>query len=165
MPWLARRWVYEYLIFNAYSYIYSKLMTCEFRSNSQPVCLLGMYGGMPSYGTCIRCVERGENNPEHADKIQTAPPLSKQAATLGVALTGWAASGFSSTPPEILAQREATCRACSEWDSAAWNNTGRCMKCGCSTWAKLRMSSEQCPLGKWQATSDQKSTPEQDTTN
>lgn len=61
------------------------------------------------------------------------------------------ASGFATTPPEILAEREATCRACSEWDAAALNNTGRCRKCGCSTWAKLRMATERCPLGKWEA--------------
>jgi hypothetical protein len=67
------------------------------------------------------------------------------------ALHGFAVSGFTTTPPEILAEREATCRACPEWDSAALNNTGRCRKCGCSTWAKLRMATERCPIGKWEA--------------
>ena len=65
--------------------------------------------------------------------------------------TKFTASGFSTTPPEILAQREATCRACDQWDAAALNATGRCRKCGCSTWAKLRMATERCPLGKWEA--------------
>lgn len=60
-------------------------------------------------------------------------------------------SGFATTPPEILADREATCRACDQWDASALNATGRCRKCGCSTWAKLRMASESCPLGKWKA--------------
>jgi hypothetical protein len=63
----------------------------------------------------------------------------------------FARSGFAATPPEILAQREATCRACPEWDAAALNKTGRCRKCGCSTWAKLRMATERCPIGKWEA--------------
>jgi hypothetical protein len=63
----------------------------------------------------------------------------------------WTASGFATTPPEALATREATCKACPEWDAAALNNTGRCRKCGCSTWAKLRMATERCPLGKWEA--------------
>jgi hypothetical protein len=63
----------------------------------------------------------------------------------------WTASGFATTPPEALATREATCRACPEWDAAALNATGRCRKCGCSTWAKLRMATERCPLGKWDA--------------
>lgn len=64
--------------------------------------------------------------------------------------TKFTASGFATTPPEILAAREATCRACPEWDAAALNGTGRCRKCGCSTWAKLRMATEACPLGKWE---------------
>jgi len=63
------------------------------------------------------------------------------------------ASGFATTPPEALATREATCRACPEWDASALNNTGRCRKCGCSTWAKLRMATERCPIGKWKAVS------------
>ena len=60
------------------------------------------------------------------------------------------ASGFQTTPPDILATREATCRACAEWDANALNKTGRCRKCGCSTWAKLRMATERCPIGKWE---------------
>jgi hypothetical protein len=61
--------------------------------------------------------------------------------------------GAPTTPPEALATREATCRACPEWDAKALNATGRCRKCGCSTWAKLRMATEACPLGKWKAVS------------
>jgi len=60
-------------------------------------------------------------------------------------------AGFATTSPETLSVREATCRACPEWDAAALNNTGRCRKCGCSTWAKLRMATEKCPIGKWEA--------------
>ena len=71
----------------------------------------------------------------------------------GHAAHRFARSGFTATPPETLAQREATCRACPEWDATALNNTGRCRKCGCSTWAKLRMATERCPLGKWEAIS------------
>jgi predicted Zn-ribbon and HTH transcriptional regulator len=66
----------------------------------------------------------------------------------------FARSGFLTTPPEILAEREATCRACPEWDAQALNATGRCRKCGCSTWAKLRMATERCPLSKWEAVSE-----------
>jgi hypothetical protein len=62
-------------------------------------------------------------------------------------------SKFSVTPPGVLATREATCRACPEWDATALTATGRCRKCGCSTWAKLRMATERCPLGKWEAIS------------
>jgi len=69
----------------------------------------------------------------------------------GMATYSFARAGFATTPPEALATREATCRACPEWDATALNNTGRCRKCGCSTWAKLRMATERCPIGKWQS--------------
>jgi len=114
-------------------------------------CLLGFYGGRPNHNECARCIASGSNNPDFAAKIKSLPPLGKQASTLGKALTSWTRSGFTATPPEILAEREATCRACPEWDAKALNGTGRCHKCGCSTWAKLRMATERCPLGKWEA--------------
>lgn len=107
---------------------------------------------MPSAGICARCVERGENTPEHAAKIKaTQPSLSKQAATFGKALVNWTASGLHATPQESLDFRIATCRACPEWDATGYAGSGKCRKCGCSTWPKLRMASESCPLGKWDA--------------
>ena len=72
-------------------------------------------------------------------------------ARFGSAAHRFARAGFATTPPESLATREATCRSCPEWDATALNNTGRCRKCGCSTWAKLRMATEKCPIGKWEA--------------
>jgi hypothetical protein len=80
--------------------------------------------------------------PDRADSALTA---------VAQASVRFARSGFAATPPDILAEREAACRACPEWDAAALNSTGRCRKCGCSTWAKLRMATERCPLGKWGA--------------
>ena len=106
-------------------------------------CKLGYYGGKPSKGVCRTCVELGKNKPQNN--------FLNQAASLGKALVNWTDSGFTATPPDILSAREATCRECPEWDSAALNNTGRCRKCGCSTWAKLRMATERCPIGKWEA--------------
>jgi hypothetical protein len=109
-----------------------------------------MHGGRPSKGTCALCIERGENTPEHAAKIKaTAPTISQQAASLGKSLLNWTSSGFTATPPDSLAEREATCRACPQWDAEALNKTGRCKICGCSTWAKLRMATEKCPIDKW----------------
>jgi hypothetical protein len=81
----------------------------------------------------------------------TPPSLPQQAVSFGKSLINWTTSGFTATPPDILAAREAICRACPEWNSAALNNTGRCRKCGCSTWAKIRMATERCPIGKWEA--------------
>jgi len=82
------------------------------------------------------------------------PPITRQIPTAMQAMGRFARSGFATTPPEALATREATCKACPEWDAAALNATGRCRKCGCSTWAKLRMATERCPLGKWEAAVD-----------
>lgn len=70
----------------------------------------------------------------------------------------WATVKFAkarmpSIPPKILEDRQSICRSCNQWDSQAINGTGRCKKCGCSTWAKLRMATEKCPLGKWEAVS------------
>ena len=82
-----------------------------------------------------------------------AEMLARRAERLshfGHAAHRFARAGFATTPPETLADREATCRVCDQWDAAALNNTGRCRKCGCSTWAKLRMATERCPLGKWE---------------
>ena len=92
----------------------------------------------------------------------TLPPhiterRAEQLARFGHAAHRFARAGFATTPPEALASREATCRACPEWDAQALNSTGRCRKCGCSTWAKLRMATERCPLGKWEAVSGLKS--------
>ena len=72
-------------------------------------------------------------------------------ARFGSAAHRFARAGFATTPPEALANRQDICKACPEWDAKALNNTGRCRKCGCSTWAKLRMATERCPLGKWEA--------------
>ena len=60
-------------------------------------------------------------------------------------------SGFPVVSNESLALRESICKSCNEWDATALNGTGRCRKCGCSTWAKLRMATERCPIGKWEA--------------
>lgn len=74
-------------------------------------------------------------------------------ARFGHATARFARSGFQPTPPNIHAERLAQCKACPEWDAQALKGTGRCKKCGCSTWAKLRMATESCPLGKWSALS------------
>jgi hypothetical protein len=84
-------------------------------------------------------------------RVKELIEYTEQLARFGHAAHRFASSGFTTTPPEILAAREATCRACPEWDAQALNATGRCRKCGCSTWAKLRMAPESCPLGKWNA--------------
>jgi hypothetical protein len=79
--------------------------------------------------------------------------LHKKVLKLYGAVFEFAENGFPIISDQILEIRKSTCHACIEWDNAALNNTGRCRKCGCSTWAKLRMATERCPLGKWEACS------------
>lgn len=86
-------------------------------------------------------------------KSEVNPTLWEQMRNVGFAVGKFSASGFKPTPPEILSERESICRSCDQWDATALRNTGRCKKCGCSTWAKLRMATERCPLGKWEAVS------------
>ena len=89
----------------------------------------------------------------HLPQEGVAKILARRAQSLARSAGRFIRHGAPPTPPEVLAEREATCRACDQWDAAALNGTGRCRKCGCSTWAKLRMATESCPLGKWKAVS------------
>lgn len=71
------------------------------------------------------------------------------AAEIARAAARWAASGFPLASPEALADRLEVCRACELWDAQGFRGTGRCLRCGCSTQAKLRMATSKCPAGKW----------------
>ena len=83
-------------------------------------------------------------------KSQRKPPnVISMAKTFAKSSADWAANGFKHTEEGELAQRIETCRSCENWDAKAFNETGRCLVCGCSTWAKLRMATEKCPIGKW----------------
>lgn len=60
----------------------------------------------------------------------------------------FAKSGFKIADSETLSARKAICDKCKFWDSTAFFGRGKCRKCGCSS-AKLRLSVEKCPMGKW----------------
>lgn len=77
------------------------------------------------------------------------PSTLKMAKSAMASVTNWMAGGFVQTDSETLAARYKICETCEFWSSAGFANSGRCMKCGCSTWAKLRMATEKCPIGKW----------------
>lgn len=83
--------------------------------------------------------------------LSTNPTPNTLAMTKSLAnsTTKWIVSGFKRTDEETLKNRTEVCQSCEFWNAQAFNNTGRCMKCGCSTWAKLRMATEKCPIGKW----------------
>jgi predicted Zn-ribbon and HTH transcriptional regulator len=85
---------------------------------------------------------------EMRDKLKP-PQLFDMTQTVVQSAKKWATGGFAKTNDETLKIRMETCRTCEFWNSQALRATGRCMKCGCSTWAKLRMATEKCPIGKW----------------
>lgn len=71
--------------------------------------------------------------------------------TAGKAVVKFGKSGCRRVDQETLDARRAICRSCEHWDAGSFGGTGKCKKCGCSTWAKLRMATERCPIGKWQS--------------
>lgn len=82
-------------------------------------------------------------------KKRKAPPLINQIKSFGRSMTKWAVSGFQKTSNKVYNQRLEICKGCEFWDKEAFMHTGRCLKCGCSTKAKLRLKTEKCPIGKW----------------
>lgn len=68
--------------------------------------------------------------------------LSRAAASaLGAAVRGEA---VVSTPEQVAARR-AECDACPHFVA----ETERCLACGCFIAAKIRLSTERCPVGRW----------------
>ena len=125
-----------------------KFIECQYQSQSlvsgvdtgRRICSLGLHGGTPFIGQCNVCIERNNNN-----------PVLKQAVSFSKSFVNWANNRFLQTPSENLIIREKICRDCEQWSEESFNKTGRCKICKCSTWAKLRMASERCPIGKWEA--------------
>jgi hypothetical protein len=71
--------------------------------------------------------------------------------SLAGSLQNWVKGGFQTTSDAALNKRLEICQGCDFWDAQGFSHTGRCKKCGCSTWAKLRLATERCPIGKWEA--------------
>jgi hypothetical protein len=65
-------------------------------------------------------------------------------------LIKWGSVKFGRCTQEQIDHRLAECKQCPHWDPSGFNGTGRCKKCGCSTWAKLKLKSSSCPEGRWQ---------------
>ena len=105
-------------------------------------------------GVCKMCMERGENSPDHAEVVKarfkvTPPSLMQKAASLATSTAQWASQGFPVATESVLTDRLAVCGSCEFWNAEGFGGTGKCLKCGCSTAAKLRMATASCPDGKW----------------
>lgn len=51
--------------------------------------------------------------------------------------------GFGVAEEDLIATRRKHCEGCDRW------NHGKCLECGCYTYAKTRLTREKCPLGLW----------------
>ena len=77
------------------------------------------------------------------------PSVEEMAKSIAKSATQWIKGGVKITSESTFKTRLETCHGCEFWNPKGFGGTGRCMKCGCSTWAKLRMATEKCPVGKW----------------
>lgn len=102
----------------------------------------------------VLCYNTPTNRSEHlvvqlTPQKSSPPSFTQMARSAAKSATSWVKQGVPIASEELLKERQAICKSCEFWDSKAFKGTGRCMKCGCSTWAKLRMATEKCPIGKW----------------
>lgn len=84
--------------------------------------------------------------------VDTAgPSLADKAASFARAMVKWIKNGIPVVTPEQYQERLATCRNCPEFSGEHERTfSARCGRCGCAT-VKLTLSTEACPLGKWNA--------------
>lgn len=118
---------------------------------------------VPSRGTVLR-VERDEMPPhmlspmpqEQAHDEAPAPPTEAPAQVpqeqpelgIGKTLLGAAALakshlGIGAASDDVVQARYKECLSCKQ------NDLGRCVKCGCYLWSKVRQAKERCPIGRW----------------
>lgn len=86
--------------------------------------------------------------------VETGPSWTKLAVQFGIALLGWARSGFSVTSWDEFKTRYTQCTGdentprCPRFSRFSGTGIAKCGACGCSS-LKLFMKNERCPLGKW----------------
>jgi hypothetical protein len=83
-------------------------------------------------------------------KVIVKPPaFYKQIKSFFIAMKKWIKSGFLNVNKKEFNNRLSICKQCKWFDQQALAGTGRCLQCGCSIQAKLRLKTEKCPLNKW----------------
>lgn len=78
-----------------------------------------------------------------------SPSLTEMVTSFSEDMLKWASANFALASQEEMDQRLNICRSCEWWNAEAYKGTGRCRKCGCSTWAKIRVKTSGCPIGLW----------------
>lgn len=61
----------------------------------------------------------------------------------------WAKAGFTLAGGDVITHRLEQCKSCEFWDKKSYGGSGKCTVCGCSTKAKLVLSTSKCPKDKW----------------
>jgi len=79
----------------------------------------------------------------------TTPSLLSMGRSVLDDMIKWGSANFGRCAPEEIETRLQECKRCPYWDPTGFRGTGRCKKCGCSTWAKLKLKSASCPDGRW----------------
>lgn len=79
---------------------------------------------------------------ERVDQAAPADP-SMASPGLGGMVRAAAAPARRQADAESVALRQAACTACSQ------NDLGRCRRCSCYLWPKVRVAEESCPDGLW----------------
>ena len=82
------------------------------------------------------------------NKDQNPPSLVTMGRSFSASMKNWSQSGFKIASQDELEQRLQICEGC-EFYTKALAGIGRCRKCGCFTKFKTKLSTENCPIGKW----------------
>jgi hypothetical protein len=93
-------------------------------------------------------IDKAANKNQNATNGEL-PSVWSMLKNVGKAAVNSAKSGFKLVTDEQYDERTNICKSCEFWNPKAFNNTGQCVKCGCSTKAKLKLATEKCPIGKW----------------
>jgi len=80
----------------------------------------------------------GECNKKASMKQMSVSDMARGAVKLAKSEMG---IGLASG--DVIDARRTVCESCERWQH------GKCLECGCYTWAKTRLTNERCPLGKW----------------
>ena len=76
------------------------------------------------------------------------PSIFQMGANLAKAMTREVKKRITSQPPEVSAEEQSSrLQICA--DCEFFVNNKRCAKCGCYMGFKVRLTTGECPIGKW----------------
>ncbi len=89
----------------------------------------------------------GDNSlPVATESPTDYPSLTQQAKNFAGSMVKAAKDGFAKVDDEEAGRRLAICHGCDKFDVSA----KACRLCGCYCNFKVRLKSQECPLGKWE---------------